>query len=290
MVLIQRKCKMILSEFKNTILVDLKLTRNLNSMPIQGPDPKLVLERLLESDASCCAQKLHDELEAELGGRAHFTRYAENSRQGGVISALFLNLYGLDAPALRKDLYPLPRRAPIQATAAQRKDLFWRLYHTICVYTGGELSPLIAAYNRCIDPQTVRGTVERYQTILSSFAKEVCHHENTDHKDFDFSPYIQDLILAFSANGRSGSFEFTPEGKVLVALLLNLYEQNASALEKELNDIRRDSVKSRMLYAARPVSSRREDLLLILYHALFSYIGQDLSWLIAACDRLEAMR
>lgn len=242
MVLTQKKCAVILSEFNRALYFD--------------------------PNADCIqyARRLAD-----------LFRKMERECEGRVVSTLFLNLYGLDAFMLRGDLCRLEAHGAARPTPRQRTELLSVLYGTLSLYTRGDFSSVFAARD-----QSVPTGQETYETILSEFKKEVCRKLPAGHfvplpspSSDRFIPYIQKLLLAAKVR----EMEKECEERVVGALLLNLYGQDVPSLE-------RDITKVTMFGAANVDPS---ELLPILYGALSSRMGEDLSDVMEICDKIEEM-
>lgn len=200
MVLTQKKCAVILSEFNRALYFD--------------------------PNADCIqyARRLAD-----------LFRKMERECEGRVVSTLFLNLYGLDAFMLRGDLCRLETHGAAKPTPRQRTELLSVLYGTLSLYTGGDFSSIFAARDR-----GAQAGQETYETILSEFKEEVCRKLPADHfvpppssSSDHLIPHIQKLMLAAKVR----KMEKECEERVVGTLLLNLYGQDVPLLERDITKV-----------------------------------------------------
>ncbi len=206
-----------------------------------------------------------------------------------LINTLFLNLYARDGASLRRDLCKLePRRVLCKLKALDTaKDRFPRrgllmgyLDHVLYLRIGEDFSWIIAGSDRAIELERKKYEIDRrkyeIEQILSKFKEEICRNPNAD-----FTLYIERLLDEYDGI-KAACVE-----RVIGTLLLNLYGQDVSSLK-------RDQIKLQvMVYSVKKTAidltpNQRTELLPSLYGALASYIGEDFSAIIAACDKIEA--
>ena len=197
-------------------------------------------------------------------------RTEEKAREISVVDELFLSLYDMDAPSLRADLTELGTLEPAKKAALsekQRRPLLQGLYEVLSPYIEKNCRGVVAICKmRARGIGTVRKT---YEELLENFKEEVRRDPGGD-----FAPRIQELT-AEAVRRRNERAR-----NVIITLLLNLYEQDTDLIEKVLTRLAvlKPSKK------ARP--SECTDLLPYLCEALSAYIKEDLSDLIAMCERL----
>ncbi|MCI8399824.1 MAG: hypothetical protein HFF90_10575 [Oscillibacter sp.] len=234
MVLIQKRCEQILSAFQKEICLD----------PDAVCDPYIQnLSNLFGSIRKRC--------------------------EGKVVANLFLNLYGLDAPALRRDFCTCVKPGAAGVTGPRAK-LLWYLYGAVALYLNG------VNYSTLTTPASIPAVQmdqKRCEAVLLGFKKEVCRRQ-----DPDFSRFIMELMRAAAFRG----IEKKCERNVVDTLFLKLYQQDAQSL-------RRDLLKCETIGPGKAPPSQRADLLQFLYDALSTYIGEDFSPIIEMCDRVEGL-
>lgn len=220
---------------------------------------------------------------------AEFRKW-NTAREKEIIRTLFLHLYERDVQSLRRDLCKLePQQVLCKLKASdtakarfpKRAQLLNGLYGVISLYNGDgeDFSSILEFCGQGIKfgwrkdeiIETLDEIVQIEQTLYD-FKEEVCRNP-----DADFSPYTQELMHRYRI------MEAACTERVINTLFLNLYEQDAPSLKRDL-------LKVQMLGTAKATLSQytnRTALLQCLYGALFSYIGEDFSDIIAMCDKVK---
>ncbi len=219
---------------------------------------------------------------------AEFRKW-HKAREKEIINTLFLNLYAQDVRSLRRDLCQLePQKVLDKIKAAdtakarfpQRALLLGRLYGTLSLYLGEDLSWLIDLCERANEVENIAYEIvqEKYEIdwkkykiefILSDFKEAVCAKSYVD-----FNIYTDMLVYEYDM------LETVCEKRIFKILFLNLYAQDAQSLKIAIT-------KLNMFGETGVVPSKRMELLSGLYGALSSYIGEDFSSLMAMCDKVE---
>jgi len=211
-------------------------------------------------------------------------------REREFISELFLDLYERNAQSLRKGLCKFnPRKILYMQDTAKtrfpRRALLTRcLYETLSPYIlEGVLYPYIREDFSCglVDIGRMRYEIDRekyeidpgkfdvlsIEEILSEFKKEVCCEP-----DPDVTLFAEVLENEYSI------MEKVCRERIIKMLFLNLYAEDAHSLEQDLKLVE---------IMPKLTPGGRAELLPTLYGALSSYIGEDFSWIIARCDKVE---
>lgn len=209
-----------------------------------------------------------------------------------MIIIFFLKLYEYNVKSLRRDLCRLEPQEVLcklraldtsRARFRRRALLTGRCYKD---YIDPERT-LSWAIELCdqVEADQIRCEIDRgkyviderksnYEQILSGFKEEVCR--DTDNK---FTPFTAEFTRFTDA--LVSEYGRACENRIEKMFFLNLYAGDAQSL-------RRDLLKMKFGRPQEPTPEQRSELLDSLYGAFSSYIGEDLSWIMAICDELEA--
>lgn len=204
------------------------------------------------------------------------------------IGDFFLELYAQDAQSLKRDLCELEPRdvlCKLMALNTAKARFPERGLLTGCIQGAilpQEFSRLIEVWSRVGVDQIRHETdlakyeIDRrkydYEQILLEFKKEICRNSRPVVDIFE--EYINNLAQEYS------KMEYLCEERLIKTLFLNLYGEDTQSLKRVLTKaLTNSTIKVKAAPANRTV------LLKTLYGALSSYIGEDLSWIIARCDK-----